>query len=105
MTKNISWTIGPNLDAFNDVLRGGFGVFEYEEPVKLIWSQSNYSRTKLGWTETTKYIASKLKHCHPTNIDRVKADLELAEKQKGKTIFDLIVDIIKSHQHIELDLD
>lgn len=36
LTKNLDWNIGRNLDAFNDVLRGGFGVYEYEEPFKLL---------------------------------------------------------------------
>src|SRR3989344_7135107 len=36
-TKGLEWKIGRNLNAFNDVLRGGFGIYEYEEPVKVIW--------------------------------------------------------------------
>ncbi|EPR65316.1 barstar family protein [Cyclobacterium qasimii] len=28
LTKNLEFKIGRNLDAFNDVLAGGFGVFD-----------------------------------------------------------------------------
>src|ERR1700760_4277543 len=75
-TKDLGWSIGRNLDAFNDVLRGGFGVHGYEEPIQLIWLNSNKSRIDLGW----------------------------AESDTGQTLFELIVDIIKGHGHIELCL-
>ena len=96
--------MGRNLDAFNDVLRGGFGVHDYEEPIRLIWENSDNSRQKLGWDETIKYVGATLKTCHPTNVQFVKNDLELAKQQKGQTLFDLIVDIIRSHKHVSLDL-
>ncbi len=32
LTKDLDWTVGGNFDAFNDVLRGGFGTFDYEAP-------------------------------------------------------------------------
>ena len=37
LTKDLDWETVHNLDAFNDLLRGGFGVYEYEEPIKLTW--------------------------------------------------------------------
>lgn len=48
LTKGLEWQTGHNLDAFNDLLRGGFGVYEYEEPVKLVWTKFSYSRQTLG---------------------------------------------------------
>jgi RNAse (barnase) inhibitor barstar len=105
LTKDLDGETGRNLDAFNDVLRGGFGVYEYEEPIKLIWKNSNESQQKLGWDETVKYISAKLKTCHPTNIQSVKDDLDLAQQHKGQTLFELIVDIIRTHQHIKLHLN
>jgi RNAse (barnase) inhibitor barstar len=48
--KNLctDFKMGRNLDAFNDVLRGGFGVFEYEENIDLTWKNSEKSRKDLG---------------------------------------------------------
>ena len=37
LTKDLNWKTGHNLDAYNDLLRGGFGVHEYEEPIVLRW--------------------------------------------------------------------
>ena len=31
LTKDLDWKTGHNLNAFNDLLRGGFGVHQYEE--------------------------------------------------------------------------
>lgn len=48
LTKDLDWQTGHNLDAFNDLLRGGFGVYEYEEPVKLVWTNFSNSTKTLG---------------------------------------------------------
>jgi len=48
LTKDLDWETGHNLDAFDDLLRGGFGVYEYAEPVKIIWTKFSESRKKLG---------------------------------------------------------
>lgn len=45
LTKNLDWKIGRNLNAFNDVLRGGFGIHEYDEDYKFIWLNSKKSQT------------------------------------------------------------
>lgn len=56
---------GRNYDAFDDVLYGGFGTYEYEEPIELHWKNSNKSKYDLG------------------------------------TDYDTLVEIIKSHHHID----
>ncbi len=104
LTKDLGWAMGRNLDSCHDTLRGGFGVYEYAEPVRLIWLHSDKSRNDLGWDETVKYLSAKVTSCHPANVDSVKRDLALAESHEGKTLFELIVDIIKGHDHIELNL-
>ncbi|MGG9964496.1 barstar family protein [Ferruginibacter sp. SUN106] len=46
LTFNLNWKTGHNLAAFNDLLRGGFGVFDYNEPIKLTWL--NFQKAKEG---------------------------------------------------------
>ena len=36
-TDGLGWHIGDNLDAFNDVLRGGFGRHEYGATIHIRW--------------------------------------------------------------------
>lgn len=47
-TFNLSWKIGRNLDAFNDILRGGFGRHEYSDPIIIKWLNYNKSTRDLG---------------------------------------------------------
>jgi RNAse (barnase) inhibitor barstar len=48
--KNLcmNFTMGRNLDAFNDVLRGGFEMHEYGETINLVWKNSEKSRISIG---------------------------------------------------------
>jgi len=47
MTNGLNWKIGRYLDAFNDVLNGGFGIHEYDEDYKMIWLNSEKSKSEL----------------------------------------------------------
>lgn len=67
MTSELNWEIGRNLNAFNDVLYGGFGVHDVDEKYILKWHRSEKSKLEL-------------KH------------------------FDQIIEIIKEHENIELQL-
>lgn len=71
LTKNIDWKIGQNLNAFNDLLRGGFGVFEYEESVKIIWINFLKSKQTLGveMTDTLLGIIAEHGHIEFSKID------------------------------------
>ena len=48
LTKNLQWKTGHNLNAFNDLLRGGFGMHEYEEPIIIRWINFDQSKKTLG---------------------------------------------------------
>lgn len=48
LTKDIDFKTCHNLDAFNDILCGDFGVFSYNETLKLIWTNFTKSRKNLG---------------------------------------------------------
>lgn len=104
LTKDLTWKTGHNLDALNDLLHGGFGVHEYDEPIIIIWENSNKSKIDLGFNATIKHYQNMLRRCHSTNIDNVRALLEDAKQEKGDTLFDIIIQIIKEHNQIELIL-
>lgn len=48
MTKNLDFQIGNNLNAFNDLLWGGFGVHDYGEPLHIVWIFAEESKENLG---------------------------------------------------------
>jgi RNAse (barnase) inhibitor barstar len=86
---------GRNLDAFNDILRGGFGT--PEEGFILRWKNSGVSRQRLGYAETVRQLTLRLERCHPSNKPYVRSDLEQAKKGEGPTVFDWLVEIIQIH--------
>lgn len=86
---------GRNLDAFNDILRGGFGT--PEGGFILRWANSDASRASLSYAETARQLERRLEQCHPDNRDGVRADLSQARQGKGATVFDWLVEIIRHH--------
>lgn len=69
---------GRNLDAFNDVLRGGFG--SPDGGFVLRWINSADSRLALGYAATVNHLEYKLTHCHPDNVAYVAVELEAARR-------------------------
>jgi RNAse (barnase) inhibitor barstar len=94
---------GHNLDAFNDVLRGGFGT--PSGGFRLLWRNAELSRLLLGYKETTRQLRIRLERCHPSNRAHVQRELEAAVNGRGPTVFDWLCEIIRSHKHIELELE
>jgi RNAse (barnase) inhibitor barstar len=101
MAKDLDWNIGRNLDAFDDLLSGGFGVHELNEPIEIIWKNSEKSKTDLGIKETVQYLHEKItkrnSHHFQKNLDEIKAG-------KGETLFQIITNIINDSPHVQLIL-
>ena len=73
LTKNLQWKTGHNLDAFNDLLRGGFGMHEYNEPITIKWINYDKSKKELG-DETILTLLEIMLDCNDSNHD-VKVEL------------------------------
>src|SRR5262249_33668233 len=86
---------GRNLDAFNDILRGGFGT--PEDGFQLRWINSERSRSVLGYAETIRQLKKRLQNCHPTNRTAVARDLAEARNHCGPTVFDWLIEIVQTH--------
>ena len=95
-----SW--GRNLDAFNDILRGGFGT--PEDGFVLVWRSSDSSRVRLGYRETIRQLERRLQRCHSSNRAQIRTQLGLAYRSEGPTVFDWLAGIISAHEEIELQL-
>ena len=86
---------GHDLDAFNDILRGGFGT--PDDGFVLRWSNSALSRIHLGYPETVRQLELRLKRCHPANREEVAQCLADAKQGKDDTVFDWLVEAIGVH--------
>jgi RNAse (barnase) inhibitor barstar len=99
---------GHNLDAFNDILRGGFG--SPEGGFSLVWKNSDLSRQRLSYPETVRQLELRLAICHRSNKEHVAKQIESAKRHEGPTVFDWLVEIIGVHgpngaeqeDHVEL---
>ena len=79
----------------DDVLRGGFGT--PDGGFVLRWLNSDRSRSTLAYPATLRYLEGKVRRCHPSNVGYVRADLESARRGEGQTLFDILVEIIRTH--------
>ena len=82
LIPNVSW--GENLNAFNDILRGGFGT--PDEGFVLRWKNSALSEELLGYRETVRQLEKRLVTCHPSNRVFVAQDLAEAKHGSGTRI-------------------
>jgi RNAse (barnase) inhibitor barstar len=94
---------GRNLDAFRDILCGGWGT--PDEGFILVWKNSAVSRERLGYPETVRQLEKRLQVCHPTAREITKSKIELAKQNKGTTVFDWLVEIIREEESVELRLE
>ncbi|HEX8177222.1 MAG TPA: barstar family protein [Pyrinomonadaceae bacterium] len=93
---------GRNLDAFNDILYGGFGT--PDDGFILVWKNSDLSKERLGYDETVRQLEKRLQRCHPSNKAHVKMQLERAKRDEGSTVFDWLLDIITDENHSDIEL-
>lgn len=90
---NYTWR--GNLDAFNDLLRGGFGT--PENGWVLRWVNSESSQAALGYEATIRRLEQLLLSCHPSNRSTIQARISSARRGEGPTLFHEIVEIIRDH--------
>jgi len=84
LIPDVFW--GRNLDAFNDILRGGFGT--PDEGFILVWKNSELSKKHLGYAETVRWLEAKVQTCHPMNCPAIREKIADAKNSVGETVFD-----------------
>lgn len=84
-----------SLDAFNDLLRGGFGT--PDRGWVLRWLNSDSSRAALGYEATTRRLEQLLLTCDPSNRSTIEDRIASARLRESPTLFDDIVAMIRDH--------
>jgi RNAse (barnase) inhibitor barstar len=103
--KGVDWKMGHSLDALNDILYGGFGVFDPGEPVLVLWHNVSKSKQDLGHDATKKNYKMKIDKGYPYNVKLFQDKLAEIEKGNGQTLFDMIIEIFEDHKNIQLRLE
>ncbi|WP_160137579.1 ribonuclease inhibitor [Chryseobacterium sp. c4a] len=104
LMKDTDWKVG-TLDGFDDILYGGFGVFESKEEIEIVWKESQKSKDDLGFKATQKFYENKIRQGKPFNIELIRQKLNDLTEGKGQTLFEILIEIIESHKNITLKLD
>ena len=94
--KDEDWKVG-TLDGFDDILYGYKG--------ELIWKNSQKSKEDLGFDLTKEFYENKIRQGKPFNVKLIQQKLDELIEEKGETLFEILVEIIGSHQNIRLILD
>ncbi|RYF64628.1 MAG: ribonuclease inhibitor [Cytophagaceae bacterium] len=97
-----SWRIGQSLDAFNDLLYGGYGALQGAQSVELLWHNMDHSRKALGYQTTRAYYLDKLRPGSPYSNNLFEEKLSPLENGRGATYFDTIMSILADHPTIRV---
>ena len=90
------WRVG-TLDGFDDIL--------YRIDSDITWKNSQKSKEDLGFDLTKEFYENKIRIGKPLNVDLIQQKLGDLMDGKGQTLFEILVEIIESHQNITLILD
>lgn len=99
------WTLGESLDAFNDLLYGGYGTLKNHEEVEVVWLNSEMSREVLGLETTKNFYLNKLNPESLFDKPYIRSKLAELEEDKGQTYFEIILEIFSEHPNIKLTLE
>jgi len=94
--KDADWKVG-TLDGFDDILYG----FEGE----IIWKDAEKSKKELGVEATKKFYENKINQGKPFNINLAQQKLDYLIDGNGQTLFEILIEILESHQNITLILN
>ena len=100
--QNENWKIAQSLDAFNDLLYGGFGEIKGKENIQLVWKNSEENKKSLGLQPTLAFYQNKLKSPEIFNTNFIINKIDELEKGTGLTFFDIVIEIIADHPNIIL---
>ena len=98
------WKLGESLDAFNDLLYGGFGALKSGTKVKIVWKNAKTSREILGKEATLNWYSEKLNN-PAYNQEFITTSIEDLQNGSGKTYFEILLEIINEHPNIVLKLE
>ena len=76
------------------------------EKVRIIWRNAEKSRADLGYPETVRYLKIEIEGDHQPNEKKdIRQFLKYARKRQGRTLFDVLVFIMRNNKDIDLVLE
>ena len=97
-----SWTLGPSLDALNDMLYGGYGVLVGMETAIIEWRDMAETRSALGVDATLAFLEERAALRPMFNGSPVEDQVAALRLGHGKTYFDIVMDVFADHAHLSI---
>jgi RNAse (barnase) inhibitor barstar len=98
-----SWTLGPSLDALDDLLYGGYGALHGADRVRVEWTDHDAALRALGRDTTIAHHAAKLEN-PAYDAERAREAIAQLETGVGRTYGEIVLDVFAGHPEIELVL-
>lgn len=98
------WTLGPSLDALDDLLYGGIGELSGIDAPTVVLRDHVLLRDVLGVSTTRDYYLSKLDRPDVFDTARFRAALNELDAGTGMTYYDLVLGVFADHPGIRLVL-
>lgn len=95
-------TLGPSLDAIDDMMGGAYGAIAGRERVRLVWRDMESSRSALGREAPRLHLLDKLNRPDVFDAKLISRQLEELEAGAGRTYFEIVPEVIAGHPDIEL---
>lgn len=95
-----TWQLGESLDAFDDLLYGGFGALANEKEIWLVWRGFEKSKVDLGLQATKDFYLQKLRQPQVYNAEWARQKLAGLEAGTEKTYFEILLEIIAQHPNV-----
>ena len=100
--QGVDFRLGSSLDAFNDMLYGGYGAIRGNEPIRLRWLNFDKNKEDLGVEATMAFYRAKLEQPDVFDPAWARRKLDALERGQGQTYMDILLEIIGAHPNIRL---
>lgn len=96
------WRLGDSLDALDDLLHGGYGTLAGGGPATIVWKDMDASRAALGHATTAAFLRARLPGRTRFNGASIPGQIAELEAGRGKTYFDIVMDVLAGHPRLSL---
>lgn len=99
--EGVDWRLGDSLDGLSDLLFGGYGAIEGDEPVRLVLGDDARLRAALGVAETRRHHATKL-GVPGFDQELIRERLRELDAGTGPTYYETVREILAEHPNLEV---
>ena len=96
------WKLGQSLDALSDLLYGGYGAIAGSSEVTIVWRDMAASRAALGIDATLDFLRSRVSERSQFNGSSILAQIDALEAGRGRTYFDVVLEVFADHPNIRI---